>query len=476
MHSDIVPQPTATNPMFFGIIDARHSCDSRFWRHVLPEFFELHELDDQVVFNPNVVLCQVPHSYIGMKASTDKLDVQNNFFFGGMAIFRNRCNGMTSAGTGGIWSLTTHENTEDYFFGRTMIEDTTSTHKYFLQGFYSKYLPPLRSSKQLMRAVPKVSANYLEALERWDTGAVQSLLTQGLPKAWFWLTLLFLLCIFAAIIAPAFTTGTNVIAALSRPWDPGHRFAAGCIFYSAGVLTTLTLGTLLLAVWSPSTLNWLLRFLICFFNVTYPFTSVFGLFWMSIPPYVAIMAQFPFRLDAMSAIVGSLVLKMVEFSAVSKLQDASNLDEASIAMTQKMDKVTLPIKVRAIYKGFITGYADRYHKHDNSWWTSFGTSGALLWVRRWLLLLTSVMSATALIAFIMIIVKATKGLTVFMEAVLPLAFALLTGLHYVWLCIEPFRFVMKGGTLDVAPRWMEVAITAGMLIGVVCIGNFVATP
>ena len=48
LRSDIVPQPTATYPLFFGIIDARHSSDARFWRFVLPEFFEVHEIDDQV--------------------------------------------------------------------------------------------------------------------------------------------------------------------------------------------------------------------------------------------------------------------------------------------------------------------------------------------------------------------------------------------------------------------------------------------
>ena len=126
---------------------------------------------------------QVPHSYIGMNAITDKLDVQNNFFFDGMACFRDRCNGMTSCGTGGIWSITSHLGVGDYFFGRTMIEDTTSTHKYFLRGFYSTYVPPLRASKQLMRAIPKIGANYVDALERWDTGAIQSLLTQARTHA-----------------------------------------------------------------------------------------------------------------------------------------------------------------------------------------------------------------------------------------------------------------------------------------------------
>ena len=222
-----------------------------------------------------------------------------------------------------------------------MIEDTTSTHKYFLQGFYSKYIPPLRHpAKQLMRAVPKVSANYLEALERWDTGAVQSLLTQGLPRAWFWCTLAFLIIIFAAIIAPALTASVRFEEMIARPWDPQHLVSTILIYYSFTVLTSFILGVVLLAHFSPATLNWLLRFLICFFNVTYPFTSVFGLFWMAIPPYVAMTARFPFRLNAIPAIAGSIFLKVAEFAAVAKLQEASNLDEQSIAMTQKMDKVT----------------------------------------------------------------------------------------------------------------------------------------
>ena len=41
-------------------------------------------------------------------------------------------------------------------------------------------------------------------------------------------------------------------------------------------------------------------------------------------------------------------------------------------MTQKMDKVAVPIKLRAIMKGFTTGWNDRYYAHDNSWWISFG--------------------------------------------------------------------------------------------------------
>merc|ERR1719271_1451358 len=113
---------------------------------------------------------------------------------------------MTSAGTGGIWSVTTHEHISDFFFGRTMIEDTTSTHKYFLQGFYSKYIPPLMGgpTKQLMRAVPKVSANYLEALERWDTDAVQILISLSMPSPSFWLVLLYMVSLTTCVVLPTF--------------------------------------------------------------------------------------------------------------------------------------------------------------------------------------------------------------------------------------------------------------------------------
>ena len=56
----------------------------------------------------------------------------------------------------------------------------------------------------------------------------------------------------------------------------------------------------------------------------------------------------------------SLILKCLEFGAVAKLQALSHLDEHSIGMTQKMDKVAVPIKIRAILKGVATGWNDRF--------------------------------------------------------------------------------------------------------------------
>ena len=348
-----------------------------------------------------------------------------------------------------------------------MIEDTTSTHKYFLQGFYSTYLPPLFASKQLMRAVPKIGANYVDALERWDTGAIQSLLTQGLPRVWFWVTLTCLLLVGGAVMAPAFTAGVDLLAVWRRPWDAEHIVSTCLILYSAGIFSILITTVLTMAFFARPALNWCLRFLVCFFNVTYPFTSVFGLFWIGVPPLVAFTGLFPFTLNAQYAAIGSLVLKCLEFGAMAKLQSVTHLDEHSIGMTQKMDKVAVPIKLRAIIKGFLTGYNDRYHFHDNSWWVSFGASATLMWIRRWLLFLMGTQLVTLLAAITHLIVVATQGLGPLLEKAMPLLYASLASLHYVWLLSEPFLYLMKGSNvLAVPPRWLEVGISLLMIAGI----------
>eukprot|EP00966_Prymnesium_polylepis_P224487 5192170-Prymnesium_polylepis.1 len=154
-----------------------------------------------------------------MEHSTDKLDMRNDFLFTGMALIRDRCYGMTSCGTGGIWALTDAHDIDNFFFGRTMIEDTSTSTKCFLMGRRSVYIPPTRgTNKQLMRAVPKVSANYLDALERWDTGAVQCFIAQALPLKWFWCTYGCNLLLMFAVLGPTFFTSNESLAkARSHP-------------------------------------------------------------------------------------------------------------------------------------------------------------------------------------------------------------------------------------------------------------------
>ena len=131
----------------------------------------------------------------------DVLDMRNDFLFTGMAVIRNQCYGMTSCGTGGTWAITNHAGLRRTFFGRTMIEDSATSLEMFLEGRSSFYVPPFANKKpqeQLMCAVPKVSANYLAALERWDTGAVQGFCAQALFRRWFWGMLGVVLAIMAA--------------------------------------------------------------------------------------------------------------------------------------------------------------------------------------------------------------------------------------------------------------------------------------
>ena len=221
-----------------------------------------------------------------------------------------------------------------------------------------------------------------------------------------------------------------------------------------------------LAMCSRPALNWCLRFLVMFFNVTYPFTSIFGLFWIIIPPYVAFTGLFPFTLNAQFAAIGSLFLKMFEFGAVGKLQAVTHLDEHSIGMTQKMDKVGVPIKLRAIMKGFTTGWNDRYHYHDNSWWVSFGASATLMWIRRWLLFLVGLQVVTLVAAVTHLIVVAFRGLAPLIEKAMPLLYAMLASIQYLLLLNEPFMYLMKGSTGTIPPRWLEVGVALLMIGGI----------
>merc|ERR1711871_1791307 len=57
-----------------------------------------------------------------------------------------------------------------------------------------------------MCAVPKVSANFLEALERWDKGAVQCFCAQAVTftKSWFWVSSFVYIAVGALFLVPAF--------------------------------------------------------------------------------------------------------------------------------------------------------------------------------------------------------------------------------------------------------------------------------
>merc|ERR1719230_2485283 len=128
-----------------------------------------------------------------------------------------------------------------------MIEDTSSSHDKFLLGKRSVYIPPTRgTNKQLMRAVPKVSANYLDALERWDTGAVQCFIAQAVTAKWFYVTYFCNLLLLFAVLGPTFLTDNIEMGIIIQ--SPMEHFKDAFIYaITVGTLTTLFLSTILLS-------------------------------------------------------------------------------------------------------------------------------------------------------------------------------------------------------------------------------------
>ena len=135
---------------------------------------------------------------------------------------------------------------------------------------------------------------------------------------------------------------------------------------------------------------------IILFNSIYPFNAFATIFWLALPPWICILGEFPFTLSVWPAVIGSLLLRLVEFQLVGKMKkdsehQGSQLDETSIFRSQQLDLVTVPIKIRAIMKGFSTGWNDLFQFHDNSWWESFGAGHTKAWVQTWLLSVFAVM-------------------------------------------------------------------------------------
>jgi len=475
--------PSEHNPMFYGIIDARHTVDDRFWLNVLPAFF-FTDNRANCSFQPDIALVQIAHSYLGMTHTTDHLDMRNDFLFTGMAVIRNQCYGMTSCGTGGIWAITRSDKLDSYFYGRTMIEDTASSTEAFLNGRKAVYVAPFSnkpSEAQLMCAVPKVSANYLEALERWDTGAVQCLCAQGLPRAWFWLCFGLQLLTFAMLIIPAwYPLGVMLkihnhqdLVNLINGWtaDPtGYMEVTICLI--AGFVWFVYLAIFVVtACLSPRTTNKLLRFFILLFNHTYPLNSVASVFWVIIPAWICIAGAFPFNFDPIFAILGSLVLRTIEWLIVLKTKGESErvgtqLKEYSIFRSQQMNMVTVPIKLRSVFFGFKTGYKDCISKHDNSFWVSFGTAQAVVWVQLWLVSVLLTMTVSVIVAIIHIIMNFGDPHTL-----VCCLFGIALAVIQFWMLLEPALYVMKGRTLKVSLRHTEVAVLIAIGLAVLFMSN-----
>ena len=166
--------------------------------------------------------------------------------------------------------------------------------------------------------------------------------------------------------------------------------------------------------------------------------------------------------------VGSLLLKFVEFMIIVKIKKDSEmqgagLDETSIFRSQQMDKVTVPIKMRAVLKGLRTGWNDMKDKHDNSWWESFGAAKAQQWVQIWLLAVNGAMVLSLIVGPARLIVAAfVDGGSGLVDVALPVAFGMVQALITMWITYDPLMYIMKGNAPRLSLRWLEVTVLVGM--------------
>ena len=137
----------------------------------------------------------------------------------------------------------------------------------------------------------------------------------------------------------------------------------------------------------------------------------------------------------------------------------SELDEMSIFRSQQMDKVTVPIKIRAIYKGFITGYRDMVQKHDNSWWESFGGSKTAQWVKIWLMSIFFFMILSLLIGTYWLLSAAFGSATyTLIDVALPVFFGMAQAVINLWVVYDPLIFILKGNVPRVTLRYVEAVM------------------
>jgi len=403
---------------------------------------------------------------------------------------------MTSCGTGGIWSVTHTDKLEDFFFGRTMIEDTASSIAEFVKGRKAVYVAPFASKPseaQLMCAVPKVSETYLEALERWDTGAIQCLCSMAINHVWFWIALPIALSVMALVVVPSWFPLGDI--AMIRSWeDVEHLFSGptscpscfwldrttGKIDYPLMVILVALLGwtcifsiVFVLSRFFPRKLNFCMRMCVLYFNVTYPINSVASIFWIAIPPWICIGGRFPFRFNPVFAIIGSLLLRLVEWAIVLKAKKegeraGTHLHEYSIFRSQQMNEVTVPIKLRAVVLGFISAYKDAFLYHDNSFWISFGTAEAVVWVQAWLCL--------CMLAMVGAFVGGITNLIIYWNdpnlhdtVLAACCFGMVLAAIQLWILWEPTWFVMRGRKLKISLRHTEVLVLILIGVGVVVI-------
>ena len=192
-------------------------------------------------------------------------------------------------------------------------------------------------------------------------------------------------------------------------------------------------------------------------------------------PWICIKGDFPFHFSMIFAIVGSFVLRVVEWFIVLQAKKesevvSSHLAEYSIFRSQQMNEVTVPIKLRSVYKGLTTGWKDCVGKEDNSFWTSFGTSQAVEWVRIWLCVCMLAMLLAlgfGIAHIIMALFPYDKDKS--NQTIIANAFGMVLACIQAWMLAEPCLYVMKGRALKVSMRHTELLVLLAIGVAVMVV-------
>lgn len=158
--------------VFMGIVDARHMLAEPdiFWNDSLPFFSGLKSGHASKDFNGDSTtgrqLCinvQFPQFFSNVSRD-DFLDNKNSAYYTIWQTLRDSAKATTSSGTNAIWDVT---NPNFQFATTSRIEDTGTSQKY-LAKHVSVHLPCFVSY-----GVAKQTGDYIEAVYRWSTGAVE---------------------------------------------------------------------------------------------------------------------------------------------------------------------------------------------------------------------------------------------------------------------------------------------------------------
>lgn len=150
----------------------------------------------------------------------------------------------------------------------------------------------------------------------------------------------------------------------------------------------------------------------------------------------------------------------------SEIQGAS-LDEISIFRSQQLDLVTVPIKLRALNKGFWTARRDLAEYHDNSWWESFGGGHAKEAVQTWLLFVFSTMCLACVVGLAQLGINYFRD-TGWQDMLFPVAFGVGQSLINIWVLWAPLVYILQGGKGCPRPtlRYINLFVLVVILIAV----------